>query len=210
MISLREGIDPLQMLTNDSQVAEWQNERLPSDQISVENGGIITQCQRWPLMIDPQLQGLRWLRRHEEVATEKNGRSLQLPPGRKSVRSSLALPLLKHEEPVRGRRRKSQPDPKTSIVNWQANWMKKVVVAIQNGDAVIIENCPEDIDAALNPVLQRAVIRKGSNLFLRMGGEDCEYHPAFRLYLQSRLSNPHYRPEVFATCTLINFIVTER
>lgn len=43
-----------------------------------------------------------------------------------------------------------------------------------------------------------------------MGGEDCEYDPAFRLYLQSRLSNPHYRPEVFATCTLINFIVTER
>lgn len=57
---------------------------------------------------------------------------------------------------------------------------------------------------------QRAVIRKGSNFFLRMGGEDCEYDPAFRLYLQTRLSNPHYRPEVFATCTLINFIVTER
>ena len=33
-------------------VAEWQNEHLPSDQISIENGGIITQCQRWPLMID--------------------------------------------------------------------------------------------------------------------------------------------------------------
>lgn len=43
-----------------------------------------------------------------------------------------------------------------------------------------------------------------------MGGEDCEYDPTFRLYLQTRLSNPHYRPEVFATCTLINFIVTER
>ncbi|CAN0151984.1 unnamed protein product, partial [Laminaria digitata] len=59
-------------------------------------------------------------------------------------------------------------------------------------------------------LFQRAVIRKGSNFFLRMGGEDCEYDPAFRLYLQTRLSNPHYRPEVFATCTLINFIVTER
>lgn len=43
MIPLREGLDPLQMLTSASQVAEWQNERLPSDQISVENGGIITQ-----------------------------------------------------------------------------------------------------------------------------------------------------------------------
>lgn len=43
MVPLREGLEPLQMLTSDSQVAEWQNERLPSDQISVENGGILTQ-----------------------------------------------------------------------------------------------------------------------------------------------------------------------
>lgn len=49
MIPLREGLDPLQMLTSASQVAEWQNERLPSDQISIENGGIITQvCARLP------------------------------------------------------------------------------------------------------------------------------------------------------------------
>lgn len=47
-------MDPLKL-----QVAEWQNEHLPSDQISIENGGIITQCQRWPLMVDPQLQGIR-------------------------------------------------------------------------------------------------------------------------------------------------------
>lgn len=45
-IPLREGLHPLQMLTNDSQVAEWQNERLPSDQVSVENGGIITQVRK--------------------------------------------------------------------------------------------------------------------------------------------------------------------
>lgn len=36
----------------------------------------------------------------------------------------------------------------------QARWMMKVVAAIQQGDSVIVENCPQDIDAALNPVLQ--------------------------------------------------------
>ena len=30
-----------------------------------------------------------------------------------------------------------------------------------------------------------------------------------RLYLQTKLSNPHYKPEISAQCTLINFIVTE-
>ncbi|CAM9397628.1 unnamed protein product, partial [Discosporangium mesarthrocarpum] len=88
--------------------------------------------------------------------------------------------------------------------------MKTITGAIHNGDVVILENCGETIDAVLNPVLQRAVFRKGSHLFLRLGGEDCEYDPSFRLYLQTRHSNPHYKPEVFATCTLINFIVTER
>merc|ERR1719183_1282154 len=30
----------------------------------------------------------------------------------------------------------------------------------------------------------------------------------FQLYLQTKLSNPHYRPEISAQCTIINFIVT--
>jgi dynein heavy chain len=36
------------------------------------------------------------------------------------------------------------------------------------------------------------------------------YDPNFRLYLQTKLSNPHYKPEIAAQCTLINFIVTEK
>lgn len=56
---LRDVLLPVFICGTPTKVAEWQNERLPSDQISIENGGIITQCQRWPLMIDPQLQGIR-------------------------------------------------------------------------------------------------------------------------------------------------------
>ena len=55
------------MLTNDSQKAQWQNEGLPADRISIENGAIITNCNRWPLIIDPQLQGISWIRSHEEA-----------------------------------------------------------------------------------------------------------------------------------------------
>jgi GNAT superfamily N-acetyltransferase len=31
----------------------------------------------------------------------------------------------------------------------------------------------------------------------------------FKLYLQTKLPNPHYRPEIQAQCTLVNFIATE-
>ncbi|CAN0535521.1 unnamed protein product, partial [Ectocarpus sp. 12 AP-2014] len=36
------------------------------------------------------------------------------------------------------------------------------------------------------------------------------YDPGFQLYLQTKLSNPHYKPEIAAQCTLINFIATEK
>lgn len=36
-----------------------------ADRVSVENGAVITNCKRWPLIIDPQGQGIRWLRQKE-------------------------------------------------------------------------------------------------------------------------------------------------
>jgi hypothetical protein len=48
--------------TNDSDFARWKNEGLADDRMSLENGAVISQCTRWPLMIDPQLQGIKWIR----------------------------------------------------------------------------------------------------------------------------------------------------
>lgn len=45
------------MLIDDADIAQWNNEGLPGDRMSVENATILTNCDRWPLMIDPQLQG---------------------------------------------------------------------------------------------------------------------------------------------------------
>ena len=99
-----------------------------------------------------------------------------------------------------------------SIVQLQLgekNWVFRVTEAIRNGDCVIVENLGEQIDAVLDPVLARTVIRKGRQMFLRFGGEDVEYDANFKLYLQTRLANPHYKPEIAAQCTSINFIVTQ-
>ncbi|XP_063817028.1 dynein axonemal heavy chain 9 isoform X3 [Pseudophryne corroboree] len=61
-IPVTESLDPLTMLTDDADIAAWQNEGLPADQMSTENATILTNCERWPLMVDPQLQGIKWIK----------------------------------------------------------------------------------------------------------------------------------------------------
>jgi dynein heavy chain len=43
-----------------------------------------------------------------------------------------------------------------------------------------------------------------------MGDKELSLDPAFKLIFQTKLSNPHYPPEIQAECTLINFTVTEK
>ncbi|EDV95038.1 GH23822 [Drosophila grimshawi] len=50
-----EGVDPLNLLSDDAQIATWNNEGLPMDGMSTENATILQHSTRWPLMIDPQL-----------------------------------------------------------------------------------------------------------------------------------------------------------
>merc|ERR1719160_1840339 len=89
------------------------------------------------------------------------------------------------------------------------NWLQKVIFNIQMGGQLLIEAVGQEIDAILEPVLARAVIRRGrSAMIIKIGGEEIDYDPQFQLYLQSKLPNPHYRPEIAAQCTIINFIVT--
>ncbi|KAL2077981.1 hypothetical protein ACEWY4_025666 [Coilia grayii] len=61
-IPVTPDLDPLTMLTDDADIATWQNEGLPADRMSTENATILTSCERWPLMVDPQLQGIKWIK----------------------------------------------------------------------------------------------------------------------------------------------------
>jgi dynein heavy chain len=61
-IAVTEDADPVRVLVDEGTVARWQSEGLPADQTSVENAAIVAACDRWPLLVDPQLQGIRWLR----------------------------------------------------------------------------------------------------------------------------------------------------
>ncbi|XP_030605544.1 dynein heavy chain 11, axonemal [Archocentrus centrarchus] len=61
-VPLTDGLDPVLMLTDDATAAAWHNQGLPNDRMSIENAAILTTSERWPLIIDPQQQGIKWIR----------------------------------------------------------------------------------------------------------------------------------------------------
>lgn len=62
VIPVTPDLDPMELLTDDAQIAQWNNEGLPNDRMSSENATVLTNSERWPLMIDPQLQGIKWIK----------------------------------------------------------------------------------------------------------------------------------------------------
>ncbi|KAM8981229.1 dynein axonemal heavy chain 11 isoform 1-T1 [Sarcophilus harrisii] len=163
-IPITAGLDPIAMLTDDAAVAAWNNEGLPSDRMSTENAAILTHAERWPLLVDPQQQGIKWIKK-------KFGAELRV----------LRL--------------------------GQKGFLNAIENALAFGDVTLIENLDETIDPVLDPLLGRNTIKRGK--FIRLGDRECEFHPRFRLLLHTKLANPHYKPELQAQTTLLNFTVTE-
>ncbi len=45
---------------------------------------------------------------------------------------------------------------------------------------------------------------------IRLGDKEVEYNPDFRFYITTKLSNPHYAPEISTKTTIVNFAVKEQ
>jgi dynein heavy chain len=87
----------------------------------------------------------------------------------------------------------------------QPKYIDVVEQCIESGTPLLIENLGESIDAVLDPVISRSIIRRGRNMLIKLGDKEVAYDPNFRLYLHTKLANPHYKPEIAAQTTLINF-----
>merc|ERR1719262_1192458 len=61
-----EKVDLVNFLVDQGTIGEWALEGLPSDDLSVHNGIMVTRSSRFPLMVDPQGQALRWIKSKEQ------------------------------------------------------------------------------------------------------------------------------------------------
>lgn len=65
------------------------------------------------------------------------------------------------------------------------------------------------LEPQLLPLLEGTVTSQGHRRFIRLGGSDVDYDVNFKLYMTTKLANPHYLPEVCIATNLINFTVTQ-
>lgn len=74
---------------------------------------------------------------------------------------------------------------------------------------MLIENIENEVDPMLDPILEKQISTRGRNKFIKVSDAECEYSENFRLYMTSRLANPHFSPELAAKTTIIDFTVTQ-
>ncbi|XP_014253708.1 dynein heavy chain 8, axonemal isoform X2 [Cimex lectularius] len=64
-IPVTKNIDYVDCLVDAAIIGEWNIDGLPNDELSIQNGIIVTQASRYPLLIDPQSQGITWIKNKE-------------------------------------------------------------------------------------------------------------------------------------------------
>ncbi|XP_037928394.1 dynein heavy chain 2, axonemal [Teleopsis dalmanni] len=146
-------------------IREWNIQGLPADDFSTENGVIVNRGQRWPLIIDPQMQANTWIKNLEpELLVSDFG---------------------------------------------QFDYLKTLETALQVGAPVLLQNVGEQIDQAINPILRKSFTIQAGQKLIKFNDKYISYNNNFRLYLTTKIANPHYPPEIASKTTIVNFAVKQ-
>ncbi len=158
-------------------IRAWNIAGLPVDSFSVDNGIVIQNSRRWPLMIDPQ------------------GRNPP-PPSPSLNYCNDYFVFIYLGQANKWVKNMERPNKLSVIKLSDPNYARTLENSIQFGTPVLLENVGEELDPLLEPLLLRQTFKQGGVNYMRLGENVIEYSPDFKFYITTRLRNPHYLPEV--------------
>uniref|UniRef100_A0A182JL82 AAA+ ATPase domain-containing protein n=1 Tax=Anopheles atroparvus TaxID=41427 RepID=A0A182JL82_ANOAO len=185
----------VQILGDSFQIRQWNMFGLPRDEISVENGIIATEGGRWPLMIDPQEQANRWIRNME---AENELRIIKLTD----------VNMMRILEIWYGSHIDEDNITSHGMVDCFFSSIHPFFQSIRQGFPMLIEDVQETLDPVLGTVLMKQVFLQNGRLMIKLGDVDVDYDSNFRLYMSTKLANPHFLPEICIQVSLVNFLVS--
>lgn len=138
------------LLVDNATVSEWSLQGLPSDDLSIQNGIVVTKAARYPLLIDPQGQGKTWIRNRE--------RDLQ-------VRTDGTAP---RGDPIFFLDSSSSVSQVTSLNH--KYFRSHLEDTLSLGRPLLVEDVGEELDPVLDNILDKNYIKSGSTYKVSWGG----------------------------------------
>ncbi len=168
-----------EVLGNPVTIRSWTIAGLPNDPFSIDNAINLQYSGRWPLMIDPQMQANKWIRRTEQLRAANDA-------DEGGTGNSLLFTVRMNAK----------------------DFVRVVENSVCFGKILLIENVGEIIDPILEPILKKQIVVQGGMATVQVGENAVDYDQNFKLFITTKLPNPHYPPEICVQVNLLNFVAT--
>jgi dynein heavy chain len=178
-LEVKEDFTLVNALGDPTEILNWQICNLPTDETSTENAIIVTSSH-------PPRRWPLLIDPQGQASRWLQQRAKQL----QRTTPSLQMRVIKLTD---------------------GRYMTYIEAAVRDGNMILADDVGETLDPALEPLLMRQIFQP------EIGGEpqiyltpqsQVSYNDAFRFYVVTKLSNPHYLPDVTIKVTLVNFTVT--
>lgn len=220
------------------ETTQWSSEGLPSDELSVQNGILTVRANRWPLCIDPQMQAVNWIKRREGKMLDGKVKTFNDSDFLKQLELAIqyGFPFLfenldEYIDPVidpvleknfiqggRGHNDVCRHACWLSEASWRTHacmhacWgtLGRKHCAAVGRSSVTSDPLPLPPPPSLCVPACFAAAGSSGKLLIKLGDKEVEWDANFRLYMTSKLSNPHYGPEISGKTMVINYGVTQQ